>query len=561
MCYGPFVYEVLKMERFFATQFDVGPSATECRAEALEKVISSLPDGSELVLTRGDWFVSRRLQVKSKKNFTLSGENATIVAHFDNCNVSLSNGAIGFENCENLTVKNLKFDYDTPINMAGRVCAVDREAGTFDIRIFDSFKCQGNERFEAFNSMDEEHTPDYKFVTYGDCPKEYLGNNIYRIKAKEFGTSVDNIKDNHLMVIRHVKYGPQLLTFKGVYGCVLEDVTVYSSAGLTYLIKPRCSDFSFIRCDLRLPRNTERLFAANADGVHVVGLTGKLYMKDCYFENMGDDVLNMHSTAGTVFSDPENNTFKCGYGRTSTRLNRLLDEDWAREGDVLNIYEQESFAHVASVKVLSYIGDEIKYEPIFGEFKKGNIIGNTAYYAETHLDGCTVYNTRARAFLFQTENILVENCHIYGMAGCAMILSPDIRKWHEVGPCKNVVIRNNVIEKCGYAKLPSNIGGIAVKCCHDAGLTDSPAGVHENFTIEGNVFRNMGASGVFALAVKGITVKGNRFENCSCNRFSEDVESIKYDIAVMNCEDVAVSDNGSDRDEKYMLHLNNAILN
>ncbi len=542
------------MAKYYTTALGIKPSLTECCVDKLEKIINDLPDNSELVLARGRWFVSRRLNISGKKNFTLSGENATIVSHFDNVDVSKSDGAIRFTDCEDLTVKKLNFDYDIPINMAGRAVNIDREAGTFDIKVFDSFKCNGNERFEAFNSMDEEQTPDYKFVSYNDCQKEYLSNNVYRIKA---GVSIDRLQEGHLLNIRHVKYGPALLIFKGVYGCVLEDVTVYSSAGLTYLISPRCSDFSFIRCDLRLPENSERLFAANADGVHIRGLTGKLYMKDCYFENLGDDALNMHSTAGTVLTDPENNTFKCAYGRVNRE--GLLDRDWTRKGDILNIYEQESFAHVASVKVLSYIGGEIKYEPIFGEFKKGNIVGNTAFYAETHLDGCTVYNTRARAFLFQTENILVENCHIYGMSGCAMILSPDIRKWHEVGPCKNVVIRNNMIEKCGFAKLPSNIGGIAVKCCHDAGLTDSPAGVHENFTIEGNTFRNMGASGVFALAVKGITVKNNHFENCSINRFSEDVESIKYDIALMNCEEAVVADNTSSRGDKATVHLNNTV--
>ncbi|MBQ3549403.1 MAG: right-handed parallel beta-helix repeat-containing protein [Clostridia bacterium] len=548
------------MAKYYTTALGLKPSETQCCADALERIIGDLPNGSELVLGRGRWFLSRRLQISGKKNFTLSGENATLVSHFDNVDVSKSDGAIRFTDCENLTVRNLQFDYDIPINMAGRVVSIDREAGTFDIKVFDSFKCVGNERFEAFNSMDEEQTPDYKFVSYSDCPKEYLGNNTYRINAGEMKLSVDRIEDNHLMVIRHVKYGPQLLIFKGVFGCTLEDITIYASAGLTYLIAPRCSDFNFIRCSLRLPENSERLFASNADGMHVVGLTGKLYMKDCYFENMGDDALNMHSTAGTVFTDPENNTFKCVYGRINTRLDSLLDDDWAKAGDILNIYEQESFDHVASVRVVSYKGNDVVYEPIFGEFKKGNIVGNTALYAETHLDGCTVYNTRARAFLFQTENILVENCHIHGMSGCAMILSPDIRKWHEVGPCKNVVIRNNMIEKCGYAKLPSNIGAIAVKCCHDAGLTDSPAGVHENFTIEGNTFRNLGASGVFALAVKGITVKNNRFENCSSNRFSEDVESIKYDVALMNCDDAEVSGNTSDRGEANALHLNNVKL-
>ena len=152
------------MAKYYTTALGLKPSETQCCADALERIIGDLPDGSELVLGRGRWFLNRRLQISGKKNFTLSGENATLVSHFDNVDVSKSDGAIRFTDCENLTVRNLQFDYDIPINMAGRVVSIDREAGTFDIKVFDSFKCVGNERFEAFNSMDEEQTPDYKFV-------------------------------------------------------------------------------------------------------------------------------------------------------------------------------------------------------------------------------------------------------------------------------------------------------------------------------------------------------------------------------------------------------------
>ena len=116
------------------------------------------------------------------------------------------------------------------------------------------------------------------------------------------------------------------------------------------------------------------------------------------------------------------------------------------------------------------------------------------------------------------------------------------------------------MEKCGYGYLPSNIGAIAVKCCHDAGLTDSPAGIHKNFLIENNTFRNMGASGVFALAVEGLKIKNNRFENCSINPFNDDIESRKYDIGLMNCTEVSIEGNTSSRDENSFIRLINTEI-
>ena len=67
----------------------------------------------------------------------------------------------------------------------------------------------------------------------------------------------------------------------------------------------------------------------------------------------------------------------------------------------------------------------------------------------------------------------------------------------------------------------------------------------------------MGASGVFALAVDGIEVKNNRFENCSRNPYNDDIESRKYDIGLMNCKKVVVEGNTSSRDEKLHIHLTN----
>lgn len=413
------------MKKYYTNELGIAPSEEICCADRLEAAIASLPDDSELILTRGRYLLKRRLRISSKKNFRISGEGALLVVHFCASDLSGLDGALGVYDSENITLENLRFDYDTPPNIAGRITHIDRDGGSFDIKIFDSFICRGDERFEALNSVDEEYTPDYKLVTYDDCKNEYLGGNLFRINAKDSKIPLDRLSDGQLVAVRHVKYGPPLISFTNVDGCILQDITVYAAAGIVYLVSPRCRSFSFIRCRLTLPCMSERILTSNADGMHIVGLTGELYMKDCYFENMGDDALNMHSIAGTVLDvDRTSNTFRCIYGRLSLKPENLLGDAWAIPGDILNIYDKESFSCISRVKVLSYSGNEISYEPIFGEPEQGNIVANTAYYAETHIDNCHVYNTRARAFLLQTENILVENCHIYGMSGCAMILSP-----------------------------------------------------------------------------------------------------------------------------------------
>jgi LPXTG-motif cell wall-anchored protein len=73
------------MAKYYTTALGLKSSETQCCADALEKIIGDLPDGSELVLGRGRWFLSRRLQISGKKNFTLNGELIPFIPDEEAC--------------------------------------------------------------------------------------------------------------------------------------------------------------------------------------------------------------------------------------------------------------------------------------------------------------------------------------------------------------------------------------------------------------------------------------------------------------------------------------------
>ena len=118
-------------------------------------------------------------------------------------------------------------------------------------------------------------------------------------------------------------------------------------------------------------------------------------------------------------------------------------------------------------------------------------------------------------------------------------------------------IRNNLIEKCTTCIHRSNIGAIVIKCRHEEGISDTPAGTHNHIRIVGNTFRNIGDSGIFALAVRDLQIKDNHFENCCNMPFDETVESLKYDTALVNCDQVEISGNTSTQDPEHALHCVN----
>lgn len=521
-------------------------------AKAMEAAAADCKMGDTLLFPKGRFFFETEAQIHKLSGVTVVGDEAQIVNHFCRTDFTGLSGVFSFYDCSDIALKNLTFDYDVSPNSAGYVSAIDLDNGTFDIKIYDEFDFKGDEIIEAIMSMDDDLSPDYILKTYGRNPYEYLGDSTIRYNGAAFGFDVSQLHIGHLIAIRHVIYGARLIGFTNTSGCLVKDFTVNNAAGLVFRIESRSSNFTFENLRVELPKGTKRLVAANADGIHVAGVTGEFKMTNCYFEQLGDDALNIHGIAGIV-GEVKADEILCA----ETFKKRHLGQNWAAMGDIIYVYNPKNFLKKGEIRVIDYEDMKIKYELVSGKVEPGDAMANTAYYCKATITDCTVKNTRARAFLLQTHNVLLERNNIFGMSLAAFLFSPDIVRWYEVGPCKNVVIRNNHIEKCAFAKHPANVGGIIVKSTHGVGGTDFPIGVHSNVTITGNSFKNVGNSAIFISATKGVNIHDNTFENCSCDRYDNRKKSIKYDIALINCSDAEVTGNRSDRGKSRELYCSN----
>lgn len=234
-----------------------------------------------------------------------------------------------------------------------------------------------------------------------------------------------------------------------------------------------------------------------------------------------------------------------------------LNPRWAEAGDMINVYDRETFLQKGTITISDYQNGTCFIESYTGEFAPGDILANDTFFASVHLENCEVRHTRARGFLFQSRNMLIENCRIYGMSLPGIIISPDVRVWYEVGPSRNVEIRNCTFEKCGINGSSANLGAIVVKAAHDRAGDAYPAGVHSDIRIHDNLFKNCGNSGIFVSATDGVQIYGNRFENCGVLRFDKNVESTAYDIALRNCRSIEIGENRTDKDSAYLVYEDN----
>lgn len=551
-------------------------SGKECVSEAIEQLINDAPDDTVLYFPAGEYYIGKKISVHNKHGLTIRGEENTVfITHFSPCeDPELNNTAFDCTDNRSLTFENLTFTTDNPTNCAGRVIAKNESEHTYDVLIDKSFPVTGWEHFWGTDTCDEEGTPDYVIETYDWITKEELPDGCGGVRTKFTGTHYEVIGDHtirvfmpkewdlsrltigHRVLYRYVIYNNSVFTFANCHTVALRHIEIERCNSMGAVVFPRSSDFTFDDFNIRLPKNSPALYSGNADGIHITGLMGYLHMKNCNFVGLGDDALNIHSQAGEIGEIRDDGTIHCIYRNRDMTPDELSPE-FAESGDMLRVYDRNTFLEKGTITLAEYTDGDAVITSHTGEYSVGDILANDSFFASVHLDNCEVRHTRARGFLLQSRNMLIENCRIYGMSLPGIIISPDIKVWYEVGPSDNVEIRNCTFEKCGFLHSGANLGAIVMKAAHDAGSADYPAGVHTNLSIHGNKFINCGASGIYVSAARGVTITDNMFENCSMSPYDPNAESVHYDIALRNCDDICVKHNQSNKPSELQLFTDN----
>ena len=560
------------MKRINAAEMGIRGDGNVCLAEMLTKLFADAPDDCEVFFPAGRYYWTKPVPIDGKNGLTVCGEEGTVfVIHFTPWNdPAENNNGFNCRNCRDLIFRNLTWTTDNPTSCAGRVVSVDAANHTYEVDIDPQFPITGWEHFWGTDTCDEEGTPDYVIETYDRIVKEEIPDENGNLRVKFTGTKYEHLGNNrirvfmperwdlsrltigHRVLYRYLIYGSTVYHFAGCHTVLLQHIEIERCTSMGAIISPRCSDFTFDDFNIRSPRGDHALYAANADGIHVTGLSGYLHMKDCDFVGLGDDALNIHSTAGEVESwDPAAGKMHCIYRNRAMEPGKLSPL-WAEGGDNIIVYDRNTFLEKGRFHLTDYKDGMAAVDSVTGQAGVGDILANEEFFASVHLENCTVTHTRARGFLLQSWNMLVENCRIYGMSLPGIIVSPDIRVWYEVGPSKNVEIRNCVFEKCGINGSAANMGAVVVKASHDVDADNYPAGVHDGIHIHHNLFKNCGNSGIFVNAAKNVNIHENRFENCSCKRFSDQVDTNLYDIMLRRCADITTADNVSTKDTAWL---------
>lgn len=218
-----------------------------------------------------------------------------------------SASGLHLEACSKVTIKDLIIDYNPVPYAQGTIRNVDVAGGSFDLVLDDGSIDLANSAFSSakarwgfvINSDPAHDTIRYGPVAVGSEFFQQLDGRLWRLVAQASrGGGYENaiVRSGMKPGDRYVHLARTWGSAMAIYRCEnirVENVTILSSPGLAFF--PHLSrGVTLVGCQVR--RLSGRLISTDADGIHARGMRGDLTIKDCSFEGMADDAINIHSS-------------------------------------------------------------------------------------------------------------------------------------------------------------------------------------------------------------------------------------------------------------------------
>ena len=302
----------------------------------------------------------------------------------------------------------------------------------------------------------------------------------------------------------------------------MKNVTLHSGCGMG-VIAHKCGNLDFD--GYRDIPALGRPMSTNTDATHFISCNGKISMRGCEFEGMGDDAVNVHGFYITVTEILDDKT-------VAATIEAAVQDgitDIPDRGDIVEFSARDTLLPFAKGEIASVDANEKSLSLVIGfkaklpdAVKAGCVMGNTSKAAEFSAENCTVKNIRGRAMLIQTRNAVIKNNLFEGCTGQGVHISTAAGWWESIGT-RNVEVSSNRFIDCGY--------GIT-KYCDAVGVVvedeaeRQAAGVPKNMTITNNYIKGENV-GIKASGVDGITISGNTFVGCRAACEISDCKNIK----------------------------------
>ena len=114
---------------------------------------------------------------------------------------------------------------------------------------------------------------------------------------------------------------------------------------------------------------------------------------------------------------------------------------------------------------------------------------NATWTPDLYVRNCDFGPTSARGILATTRGeVVIENNHFHNLWGPALLIEDDCNFWFESGYTKEIIFRNNIVDRCEFAEMWQ--GAPSIRYSPKIMDENSDVPVHGKLVLSGNTFEN-----------------------------------------------------------------------
>ncbi len=438
--------------------------------------------------------------LRDKKNITVEGNGAVILVHGKMT-------PLLFDNCENITVRNLTIDYACPTMSEFTVLSNDN--GECVIRINEEclFRIENGNIFwhgepdlngkpyweDACNGVRRHFklcdpktglTEDFSRADMEFEKIEQLDGSTLRVVLKDRNV---RFPEGSIIQTRNIVRDQTGSLFNRSKNLTFDSLRIKFMHGLG-MVSQFCENVTFKNCDLTPSEG--RTVASTADFFQFSGCKGAITIDNCKASGAHDDYVNVHGTHLRIVEKHDD---------TSLTVRFMHDESWGfqafSKGDILDFIKWDTLIPYATNEVTDFekLNDtdiKLYFAKKLPEIEIGrDVVENATCTPDLHVRNCDFGPTSGRGILCTTRGkVIIENNSFRNLWGPALLIEDDCNFWFESGFTTDVIFRNNTVSRCDnhitYDGAPSIRYTPKVLC-------ETPQEyVHKKLTVTGNIFQN-----------------------------------------------------------------------
>lgn len=484
------------------------------------------------------------IQLRNVNNFTIEGNDSLFIFERQASCLKLTR-------CDNLTIKNLKFDFDPLPYTQGTVVAIDDKSRTIEYKPDPGFPFP---ELMVKNKVSwRKSTKTTRRLLLWDRKTGLIKPNQMGMDIPSSGDVITKLPNGNYRVKVWVWWGRSLKEAQFEVGdaitmwsragrgirievcdkIILDNVDIYSAGFVAYVGYLGNGPLIIRNCDLKIRPGTTRLMSGNADGYNIRGTLKGAVIENCKAEAIGDDCINLQGVYYKVFEKisptelivartPQNDGpnpvwhFISGNPWTDKDQPQLKKlKSWAYQGKAKVLSKEPLTYTVPKERKMHKWAAASRYTPgkkypalkvkldkaipvdmtsIFwseNAILKGSVIRNNVFY-----------NNLARGIRLQTIGCTIENNNISYTTGPSLTLAGQPGYWGESTNSQDVIIRNNVFKNSG------RFGGNAAVVMVVEGNPEKAEPI-KNIVFENNKIINPRGSGIELAGCENIKIINN----------------------------------------------------